>query len=145
MNYNRIFCNEHPDASLIEDYHAGDQICSECGKVVGDRYLSFQRCRGVHNFTSHGRLAGSPHMIPLDSQKLRLKITIISVLIVQRISDYLTLYVLRRISLFSRKSCQYFKLFFQCTACFFQSNRRRNRMAYFWRQTGRGSISCRCL
>lgn len=32
-----IFCKEHPYANLIEDYRAGDQICSECGLVVGDR------------------------------------------------------------------------------------------------------------
>ncbi|CAG0916138.1 unnamed protein product [Notodromas monacha] len=39
MSMNKVFCNEHPDATLIEDYHAGDQICSECGKVVGDRVI----------------------------------------------------------------------------------------------------------
>jgi hypothetical protein len=32
-----ISCSYHPDAPLIEDYRAGDQICSECGLVVGDR------------------------------------------------------------------------------------------------------------
>ena len=31
-------CESHPNAALIEDYHAGDMICSECGLVVGDRY-----------------------------------------------------------------------------------------------------------
>lgn len=34
---NKICCYAHPDALLIEDYRAGDQICSECGLVVGDR------------------------------------------------------------------------------------------------------------
>jgi len=34
-----IFCKEHPDAPLIEDYRAGDQICSQCGLVVGDRVI----------------------------------------------------------------------------------------------------------
>ena len=34
----KICCSAHPDAPLIEDYRAGDQICSECGLVVGDRY-----------------------------------------------------------------------------------------------------------
>lgn len=34
---NKVCCNAHPDAVLIEDYRAGDQICSECGLVVGDR------------------------------------------------------------------------------------------------------------
>lgn len=32
-------CNAHPDAPLIEDYRAGDMICSECGLVVGDRVI----------------------------------------------------------------------------------------------------------
>lgn len=32
-------CNSHPDAPLIEDYRAGDMICSECGLVVGDRVI----------------------------------------------------------------------------------------------------------
>ncbi|KAF6214437.1 hypothetical protein GE061_009180 [Apolygus lucorum] len=36
---NKICCNAHPDAPLIEDYRAGDQICSECGLVVGDRVI----------------------------------------------------------------------------------------------------------
>ncbi|CAG0890528.1 unnamed protein product [Darwinula stevensoni] len=36
---NRICCSEHPDAALIEDYRAGDQICSACGKVIGDRVI----------------------------------------------------------------------------------------------------------
>ncbi|PRD32683.1 UNVERIFIED_CONTAM: TfIIB [Trichonephila clavipes] len=31
-----VVCPYHPDASLIEDYRAGDMICSECGLVVGD-------------------------------------------------------------------------------------------------------------
>ncbi|XP_014253313.1 transcription initiation factor IIB [Cimex lectularius] len=36
---NKICCNAHPDAFLIEDHRAGDQICSECGLVVGDRVI----------------------------------------------------------------------------------------------------------
>ncbi|GAB6031520.1 hypothetical protein CHUAL_009289 [Chamberlinius hualienensis] len=36
---NRVVCPSHPDASLIEDYRAGDMICSECGLVVGDRVI----------------------------------------------------------------------------------------------------------
>ncbi|PSN51934.1 Transcription initiation factor IIB [Blattella germanica] len=36
---NKICCYAHPDAPLIEDYRAGDQICSECGLVVGDRVI----------------------------------------------------------------------------------------------------------
>ena len=34
-----VSCKFHPRASLIEDYRAGDQICSECGLVVGDRVI----------------------------------------------------------------------------------------------------------
>lgn len=33
----KVVCNHHPDAPLIEDYRAGDMICSECGLIVGDR------------------------------------------------------------------------------------------------------------
>lgn len=32
-----ITCHRHPNADLVEDYHAGDMICPECGLVVGDR------------------------------------------------------------------------------------------------------------
>lgn len=34
---NKVCCYAHPEAPLIEDYRAGDQICSQCGLVVGDR------------------------------------------------------------------------------------------------------------
>ncbi|XP_018027884.1 transcription initiation factor IIB-like [Hyalella azteca] len=34
-----ICCPDHPDAMLIEDHRAGDQICSDCGLVVGDRVI----------------------------------------------------------------------------------------------------------
>lgn len=37
---NKVCCSSHPDAPLIEDHRAGDQICSECGLVVGDRSVS---------------------------------------------------------------------------------------------------------
>ncbi|KAL7671653.1 hypothetical protein ACOME3_006544 [Neoechinorhynchus agilis] len=33
------FCNEHPDAELVEDFHAGDLICPLCGAVVGERVV----------------------------------------------------------------------------------------------------------
>ena len=36
---NSVTCRYHPKAPLIEDYRAGDQICSECGLVVGDRVV----------------------------------------------------------------------------------------------------------
>ncbi|KAI1303211.1 Transcription initiation factor IIB [Halotydeus destructor] len=35
----KVCCREHPDANLIEDYRAGDMICSACGLVVGDRVV----------------------------------------------------------------------------------------------------------
>ncbi|XP_050701478.1 transcription initiation factor IIB-like [Eriocheir sinensis] len=34
-----VCCPQHPESHLIEDYRAGDQICSECGLVVGDRVI----------------------------------------------------------------------------------------------------------
>lgn len=34
-----VTCKYHPLAPLIEDHRAGDQICSECGLVVGDRVI----------------------------------------------------------------------------------------------------------
>lgn len=37
--FNEVCCPQHPEAHLIEDYRAGDQICSECGLVVGDRWV----------------------------------------------------------------------------------------------------------
>lgn len=36
---NKIRCYAHPDAPLIDDYSAGDMICSECGLVVVDRCI----------------------------------------------------------------------------------------------------------
>ena len=35
----KVCCKFHPEAALIEDYRAGDQICSACGLVVGDRVI----------------------------------------------------------------------------------------------------------
>ena len=32
-----LSCPYHPDAILMEDYHAGDMICPDCGLIVGDR------------------------------------------------------------------------------------------------------------
>jgi len=37
----RLQCKYHPDCELIEDFHAGDLICPECGLVVGDRLLTY--------------------------------------------------------------------------------------------------------
>ena len=39
MFQNKNVCPNHPDAHLVEDYRAGDMICSECGLVVGDRVI----------------------------------------------------------------------------------------------------------
>ncbi|CAF1084933.1 unnamed protein product [Adineta steineri] len=35
----QLACRFHPEAVLIEDYRAGDMICSACGLVVGDRMI----------------------------------------------------------------------------------------------------------
>jgi len=35
----QVCCPHHPEAPLIEDSRAGDQICPECGLVVGDRVI----------------------------------------------------------------------------------------------------------
>ena len=40
-------CPAHPDAPLVEDYHAGDMICPECGLVVGDRSVISCRKQGL--------------------------------------------------------------------------------------------------
>lgn len=32
-------CPDHPNTPLIEDYRAGDTICPDCGRVVGDRVI----------------------------------------------------------------------------------------------------------
>lgn len=37
--FNEVCCPDHPEAQLIEDHRAGDQICSDCGLVVGDRVI----------------------------------------------------------------------------------------------------------
>ncbi|KAK7580617.1 hypothetical protein V9T40_001246 [Parthenolecanium corni] len=39
FDMDKVTCQHHPDAPLVEDYHAGDTICSECGLVVGDRVI----------------------------------------------------------------------------------------------------------
>lgn len=39
----KICCHHHPNAPLVEDSHAGDTICSECGLVVGDRYVNLSK------------------------------------------------------------------------------------------------------
>jgi transcription initiation factor TFIIB len=38
-NAANVCCPHHPEAILVEDYHAGDMICPECGLVVGDRVI----------------------------------------------------------------------------------------------------------
>jgi len=39
LDNNKVCCYAHPESPLIEDYRAGDMICSECGLVVGDRVI----------------------------------------------------------------------------------------------------------
>lgn len=39
LENNKVCCYAHPESPLIEDYRAGDMICSECGLVVGDRVI----------------------------------------------------------------------------------------------------------
>jgi len=39
MSKSSVTCKYHPTAPLIEDHRAGDQICSDCGLVVGDRVI----------------------------------------------------------------------------------------------------------
>eukprot|EP00794_Sanderia_malayensis_P016158 gene16158-17781_t len=39
MSGNRLYCQNHPNAPLVEDYRAGDMVCPECGLVVGDRVI----------------------------------------------------------------------------------------------------------
>lgn len=34
-----MICLYHPEADLIEDYRAGDMICTECGLVVAYRII----------------------------------------------------------------------------------------------------------
>jgi transcription initiation factor TFIIB len=34
-----MFCESHPHAQLIDDWHAGDMICSDCGLVVQERVI----------------------------------------------------------------------------------------------------------
>ncbi|KAF8361009.1 ttb-1 [Pristionchus pacificus] len=34
-----LSCPDHPYAHLVEDHRAGDVICPECGRVVGDRLV----------------------------------------------------------------------------------------------------------
>lgn len=34
-----LLCDDHPQAVLICDYRAGDMICPDCGRVIGDRLI----------------------------------------------------------------------------------------------------------
>lgn len=33
----KVYCYQHPEAQLIDDYESGDIICPQCGLVVVDR------------------------------------------------------------------------------------------------------------
>ena len=35
----KVVCPAHPDTPLVEDHHAGDMVCPDCGLVVGDRVI----------------------------------------------------------------------------------------------------------
>lgn len=36
---NKVTCKYHPYAQLVDDYHAGDMVCSHCGLVVAERVI----------------------------------------------------------------------------------------------------------
>lgn len=38
-------CPDHPQAAVVEDYRAGDLVCTECGLVVGDRSVRIRSRR----------------------------------------------------------------------------------------------------
>lgn len=41
--FDKVYCPSHPRANLIEDSHAGDVICPECGLVVADRVIDLRQ------------------------------------------------------------------------------------------------------
>lgn len=46
----KVTCRYHPEAELIEDWHAGDLLCSECNLVVVDRVIDVgQEWRFIQN------------------------------------------------------------------------------------------------
>ena len=61
----------HPYAPLIEDYRAGDQICSECGLVVGDRVIDAgSEWRSISNEKGgedKSRVGGAENSLPGSS------------------------------------------------------------------------------
>lgn len=67
---NKVCCTYHPEAELYEDYHAGDQICSECGLVVGDRTIdvgaewrTFSNENNYTESTDHNRVGASENSL----------------------------------------------------------------------------------
>uniref|UniRef100_A0A1I7YY25 Transcription initiation factor IIB n=1 Tax=Steinernema glaseri TaxID=37863 RepID=A0A1I7YY25_9BILA len=69
-----ISCEFHPHAHLIEDYRAGDVICTECGLVVGDRLVDVgTEWRSFSNEKSSGNdpsRVGAPENLLLGSSDL---------------------------------------------------------------------------
>ncbi|XP_003386928.1 PREDICTED: transcription initiation factor IIB-like [Amphimedon queenslandica] len=66
-------CNDHPDAHLIEDYHAGDMVCPECGLVVGDRVIDvgseWRTFSNERNATDRSRVGAAENPL-LDGHEL---------------------------------------------------------------------------
>ena len=66
-----VSCKYHPDAYLIEDCHAGDQVCSECGLVVGDRVIDVgSEWRTFSDDTNSRSRIGAAENLLLDSTDL---------------------------------------------------------------------------
>jgi transcription initiation factor TFIIB len=68
-----VKCPQHPDAHLIEDYHAGDMVCPECGLVVGDRVIDvgseWRTFSNEKNATDRSRVGASENPL-LDGHDL---------------------------------------------------------------------------
>jgi len=69
MNSSSVCCKYHPDAHLIEDYRAGDQICSECGLFVGDRVIDVGSEWRTFTDDSKSRVGAAENLL-LDSTDL---------------------------------------------------------------------------
>ncbi|CAF0904348.1 unnamed protein product [Rotaria sordida] len=68
-----LACRYHPDATLIEDYRAGDVICSQCGLVVGERMIDVSsewRDFGNESDSKDKSRVGSAQSLLYDSANL---------------------------------------------------------------------------
>lgn len=65
-------CSVHSDVPLIEDFKAGDMICSECASEVGDRVIdeSLECCAFNHTKTDVdlNRVADPENPLPIVSE-----------------------------------------------------------------------------